>query len=168
MTRLLFPVLAALALAACAPQGPAPRAPADLAPAPPGAPPGTCWGKEVAPAVIETVTEQIEIAPPSYGPDGRMTAPARYATETRQVIVNERQVLWIETPCPDVMTPEFISSVQRALAVRGEYRGPVTGTLDPATRDAIRRHQVPLGIDSDTLALSTARSLGLVAVPRPE
>jgi hypothetical protein len=167
MPRLLLPVLAALALAACAPQGPAPRAPADLAEAPPGAPPGSCWGKEVAPAVIETVTEQIEIAPPTYGAGGLIIAPARYTTETRQVIVTERQVRWIETPCAEVMTPRFVASVQRALAVRGDYRGPVTGTLDPRTRAAIRRHQAARGLDSDILALETARALGLVAVPRP-
>ncbi len=117
--------------------------------------------------MIETVTEQIEIAPPIYGAGGQIVAPARYTTETRQVIVSERQVRWIETPCAEVMTPRFIASVQRALAVRGKYRGPVTGTLDPRTRAAIRRHQAANGLDSDILALDTARELGLFAVPRP-
>ncbi|MAU51549.1 MAG: peptidoglycan-binding protein [Roseovarius sp.] len=167
MFRPVLTALAALLVAACQPPDPVSRAPADLAEVPPGAPPGTCWGREVRPAVIETVTEQVQVAPPVQGADGTIATPARYATETRQVIVSERQVRWIETPCPAVMTPEFIASVQRALAARGDYRGPVTGTLDPATRAAIRRHQAARALDSDILALETARALGLVAVPRP-
>lgn len=157
----------ALALAACQPLPPGPAAPADLAAAPPGAPPGSCWGKEVSPAVIETVTEQVEIAPPSLDATGQPIAPARYATETRQEIVAERAVRWIETPCPAIVTPAFIASLQRALAARGAYGGPITGVLDPRTRTAIRRHQAQRGLDSDILALETARTLGLVEVPRP-
>jgi hypothetical protein len=168
MSRRLMPAMALLLLTGCQPQAPVSRAPADLAEAPPGAPPGTCWGKTVVPAVIETVTEQVQIAPPRLDGMGGVIEPARYATETRQVIVSERQVQWIETPCPDAMTPEFIASVQRALAVRGEFGGAVTGRLDAPTRAAIRRHQAARGIDSDRLALSTARALGLVAVPRQD
>lgn len=156
----------ALFLAACQPMPPAARAPADLAEAPPGAPPGTCWGKQVSPAVIETVTEQIEIAPAIRDDAGRVIKPARYTTETRQAIISERGLRWIETPCRDRLTPELIASLQRALAVRGTYRGPVTGTLDPRTRAAIRRHQATRGLDSDILALDTLRDLGLAPVPR--
>lgn len=141
------------------------RAPVDLAETPPGAPPGTCWDKEVRPAVIETVTEQVEIAPARRDNAGRVIAPARYATETRQVIVSERELRWIETACRDVLTPDLVASLQRALAVRGAYRGPVTGALDPRTRAAIRRHQAARGLDSEILALDTLRDLGLVAVP---
>jgi len=156
----------ACSLAACQPMPPAGRAPADLAEAPPGALPGTCWARQVSPAVIETVTEQVEIAPARRDSAGRVIEPAHYSTETRQVIVSERALRWIETPCRDTLTPELIASLQRALAVRGTYRGPVTGTLDPRTRAAIRRHQAARGQDSDILALDTLRDLGLVPVPR--
>ncbi|MBE0452409.1 MAG: peptidoglycan-binding protein [Roseovarius sp.] len=165
-SRLIF-TFAVLTLAACQPQTFTATAPADLAETPPGAAPGTCWGKQVTPAVIETVTEQVEETPAVTDAAGHVLLPARYATETRQAIVSERRVTWIETPCPDIMTPTFIASVQRALAARGIYRGPVTGALDPRTRAAIRRHQAAHGLDSDILALETARALGLVAVPRP-
>jgi hypothetical protein len=165
------PCLAAalsLALAACQPLPHAAAPPPGLAEAPPGAPPGTCWGKQVSPAVVETVTEQVETAPAVTAPDGRVIAPARYATETRQVIVEERRVRWIETPCPQDLPPDFIASLQRALVARALHAGPVTGRMDARTRAAIRRYQAERGLDSDILSLGSARALGLVALPRAE
>lgn len=119
---------------------------------PPGATPGTCWGKMIYPAVIETVTEQTE------------SAPARYRTVSKQRIVEPRKEEWFETPCPDQFTSEFHASVQRALKVRGAYRGPLTGKFDTRTRAAIRNYQKARGLDSGILALKTARDLGLVAI----
>lgn len=167
MPRRPLPALGlALALAACQPLPGAFAPPAGLAEAPPGAPPGTCWGKQVSPAVIETVTEQVQTAPAVTAPDGRVLTPTRYATETRQVIVEDRRVRWIETPCPDVQTPDFIASLQRALNARALHTGPVTGRMDARTRKAVRRYQSERGLDSDILALDTAHGLGLVALPR--
>jgi hypothetical protein len=135
--------------------------------APPGAAPGTCWGKDVTPAVIETVTEQVLVQPAEVRDDGTVLDPAIYKTETRQAIVQERRVTWFETPCASVQTPDFVASVQRALKVRGLYRGPVTGTMDARTRAAVRAYQKPEGLDSGILSLAAARRLGLVAVERP-
>ncbi len=136
--------------------------------APPGAPPGTCWGRHVTPAVIETVTEQVLARPAELGPDGTVIRPASYRTETTQKIVRERKDSWFETPCPRMMTPQFIASVQRALAVRGLYHGPITAEMDARTRAAIRRYQKPRGLDSGILSLATARELGLAAVELPK
>jgi hypothetical protein len=155
-------------LAACQPLPGGPAPPPDLAAAPPGAPPGTCWGKQVSPAVVETVTEQVQTTPAVTAPDGRVLTPAGYATETRQAIVEERRVRWIETPCPETQPPDFIASLQRALWARGLHSGPVTGRMDAGTRKAVRRYQAARGLDSDILALDSARALGLVALPRPE
>jgi len=157
-----------LALAACQPVPGVSVPPPGLAEAPPGAPPGTCWGKQVSPAVIETVTEQVQTAPAVTAPDGRIVTPARYATETRQAIVEERRVRWIETPCPEDLPRDFIASLQRALMARGLHEGPVTGRMDRRTRAAIRAYQAGRGLDSDILSLESARALGLVALPRPE
>lgn len=134
--------------------------------APPGAPPGTCWGKVVTPAVIETVTEQVMVQPPDVLADGTVARPAVYRTETTQRIARERTDTWFETPCEVDMTPEFNASVQRALAARSLYHGPVTGKMDAATRAAVRRYQTPQGLDSGILSLAAARKLGLVAVKR--
>lgn len=135
--------------------------------APPGVAPGTCWGKTVTPAIIETVTNQVLVQPTQTLPDGTVTKPAVYNTETRQDIVRARQDVWFETPCEGLQTPEFIASIQRALKARGAYRGQITGTMDTRTRNAVRRFQKKNdGLDSGILSLQTARALGLVAVER--
>ena len=41
----------------------------------------------------------------------------------------------------------------------------VNGTLDAPTREAVRRYQEPLGLDSPELSLAAAQSLGIIAVP---
>lgn len=134
--------------------------------APPGAKPGTCWGKHTTPAVIETVTEQIMLQPAQVRSDGTVENPAIYKTETQQRIVVERRDTWFETPCPEQQTPEFVASVQRALAARGLYQGRITAEMDSPTRAAIRRYQKPQGLDSGILSTAAARKLGLVALER--
>lgn len=134
--------------------------------APPGAAPGKCWGKDVSPAVVETVTEQIMLQPAEILSDGSIAEPAIYKTETHQRIVKERQETWFETPCPADLTPEFNASLQRALKARGHYAGPAHGQLDARTRAAIRTYQKAQGLDSGILSVAAARQLGLIAVPR--
>ena len=130
---------------------------------PPGAREGSCWGRDRTPAVIETVTEQIVVAPGVTGPDGQVQQQPVYQTEASQRIVEERREIWFETPCVAALTPEFVSSLQRALSARRAYAGPINGVLDQPTRAAIRAYQRPLGLNSGVLALSTARELGLAA-----
>jgi len=168
-------LLAIMALAACdAPLpgiGPGSGEPGliqTLAEAPPGAAPGTCWGKVVTPAVIETVTEQVLVQPPELQPDGSIAAPGIYRTETRQQIETERQVTWFETPCPADLTPDFVASLQRALKARTLYRGGITGEMDARTHAAVRKYQHADGLNNSILSLAAARKLGLVAVERVE
>jgi hypothetical protein len=161
------PLLAILALIACdAPLNGTgePNLVQTLAEAPPGAAPGTCWGKLVTPAVIQTVTDQILVQQPTVLEDGTITAPGIYKTETRQDIVTERKVTWFETPCPADLTPDFVASLQRALTARALYRGSTTGEMDARTRAAVRKFQKQEGLNSGILSLAAARKLGLVAV----
>ncbi|WP_421701488.1 peptidoglycan-binding domain-containing protein [Aliiroseovarius sp.] len=171
LTSLVAPLAALLALTACVAPGlpTAPEGATLLAPGegPPDAVDGACYGKDVTPAVIETVTEQVLIQPPQIASDGAIIAPAVYKTDTRQRIVQDRQEFFFEVPCPDQMTPEFIASVQRALEVRGIYRGAITGEMDAKTRRAIRQFQLP-GFNSDILTMDSARRLGLVAYDLPD
>jgi len=136
-------------------------------PPPPGTDPSACYGKDVSPAVIETVTDQILLQPAEIDAEGRVLYPAVYKTETRQAIVKERREIWFETPCAEVLTPEFVASLQRALKVRGVYRGPVTGAMTGWTRRAVRAYQRDQGLDSAILSMAAARQLGLVAYARP-
>ncbi|MDG1738149.1 MAG: peptidoglycan-binding domain-containing protein [Paracoccaceae bacterium] len=124
---------------------------------PDGAEAGTCWAKQIKPAVIQTSTTQSVIS----GQDGETI----YQTETSQSIVEEHQEVWFQIPCQNVMTSEFIASVQRGLSARGYYAGPINGRLDTRTAKSIRLMQVPLGIDSQVLSILGARHLGLIIIP---
>ena len=149
--------------------GTAPPEPGVFAPTshgPEGAPPGTCWGKTVSPAVVERVSQRVEVTPAKVNPDGTIAELPVYETQDRQVIVTARKDNWFETPCPAMLTPEFVASLQRALTARGFFAGAITGVMDNPTRAAIQLFQKPEGPDSPVLALSTARALGLIAVPR--
>lgn len=137
-----------------------------LADPPEGADPNACYARDVTPAVIETVTEQVVLQPAQVSADGTVLYPAVYKTETRQRIVQDRREHWFETVCETQMTPEFIASLQRALAVRGYYRGPATGEINLRTRRAVRRYQAEQGLDSAVLSADAARRLGLISVPR--
>lgn len=172
MTHPLIPALAvALVLAACTDLSTTSRSnidPVSLATAPPGAAPGTCWDKTVTPAVVETESRKILLQPAQISSDGRVQAPPIYKTETQQVVVQPRRDTWFEVPCAAQMTPDFIASLQRALAARGYYSGQITGVLDAPTRVAVRRYQRDEGFDNPTLTVAAARKLGLVAVARNE
>lgn len=151
-------------LAACQSMETEPQDTRLFQPAPPGAAPGACWGKTETPAVVETVTEQVMVQPAEIRADGSIVSSPVYRTDTRQKIVRERRETWFETPCDEVLTPEFVTSLQRALAARGLYRGAETGQMDRTTRAAIRRYQASEGPDSGILSLAAARRLGLVAM----
>ena len=74
----------------------------------------------------------------------------------------------IKTPCPDQITPELVKSLQRALAARGIYDGPVTGVYGKQTAAAVETYQAARGLPSSVLSLASARELGLIAYPRPD
>lgn len=140
---------------------------AQIAP-PPGVSPDSCWVRDVAPAELETDTRQIEVAPARHAADGSLISNARFRTETAQVITREREKLIFETPCPDAVTPELISTLQRALEARGLYRGPINGVMDMPTKRALRRYQSARGLPSGLLSIQSARGLGLLATPRDQ
>lgn len=129
---------------------------------PPEAPPGTCWDKIVGPAVTETVTEQVLVKPAELTDSGQVENPAVYRNEERLSVVREGDKTWFETPCPNVIDKEFVASLQRALAARNLYSGPISGTLDNPTLGAIKSYQQAQGLSSEILSMASARSLGLV------
>ena len=158
-------------LAACQPMAITAPARGDLSGAalqsrkdgPPTRPEGACWASEVTPAVIETVTEQVMISPEQRDETGVLVRPATFRTEVLQRMVQDRETIWLQTPCPGDMGPDFIATVQRALKARGLYLLPLTGVMDAPTRAAIRRFQSLRGLDSETLTLAAAQELGIIA-----
>lgn len=148
--------LAGAVAAGCAAPGPeVTRAPTGPDPtlgyalAPPGADPSLCYGRDVTPARIETVTESVEVA------------PSVFETQTSRRVTRERGEISFETPCPPQLTEGFVGSLQRALKARGLYVGPITGRMDAGTRAAIRAYQAPRGLDSAMLSMRAAREMGL-------
>ena len=117
----------------------------------------------MTPAVIETVTEQVQVTPEVRDADGRVTTPAAFRTVTQQKMVQDREEIWFRAPCESDISVAFTATLQRALKARGLYRDAVTGTLTPATTGAIRRFQAERGLDSPHLSLAAARELGLIA-----
>ena len=175
MSHRISITLIALCLApACAPSGgaldvtepvfiPATQAPENLRTQ---ANPDACWFKTTQPAVIETITERLLVQPAHISSVGTITQPPIYRTRTRQRIVDDGN-RWFEIPCALHQDPTFIATLQRALAARAYYDGPITGTYDATTRAAVRAYQHPQGgPDSGVLSLDAARTLGLAVVPR--
>lgn len=128
---------------------------------------GSCWATETLPAIYEQVPGEVQVVQAEIAEDGTVLRPPVYRKTTVPRVVRPRSSLHFEAPCPPVLTPEFIASLQRALSARSYYTGPEDGAWDQLTRDAVRRYQNERGLNSDKLSLETARALGLIAVARP-
>ena len=132
-------------------------------PGPPEPVAGVCWASDVTPAVIETVTEQLQVSPEIRDEQGNITAAASFRSETRQQMLQDREQVWFKSPCAEALTEDFIATLQRALKARGFYLLPLTGAMDAATGEAIRRFQAERGLDSPVLSLAATRDLGITA-----
>jgi len=135
---------------------------------PPDAAPGACYSRDMTPAIIETITEQQVVQPPEIADDGTVLTPGAYRTVTEARIVQDRRDIWFETLCPADMTPQFIASLQRALAARGLYEDAITAEMNIETQLAIRRFQRPEGLHSAVLSVAAAKRLGLAVYDRAE
>ncbi len=134
---------------------------------PPDAKPGACYIRYTAPALIETVTEQILVQPEKRAlntetGETTVVSPAVYKTVTLQKIIRDRKEDWAEVICEKDQTPIFIETLQRALYARGHYRSPITGVKDDRTDRAIRKVQKRQGINSTEVTWDLAESYGLV------
>ena len=119
------------------------------------APPASAQGVEVGRAAGQAALLGLPGAEPR-------ACWARYSTSgatPRDGVIEERA---FRVPCPELMTHDFIATLQRALAARGVYSGPITGHADAATRAAVQAFQKANGFNSPILTLETAQRLGLV------
>lgn len=172
----ILSIVLGLGLLGCGPQGTKPPERADLSReaiewVPGSEPPakaGECWASDISPAVIETVTEQEIVTPEVLDETGAVIQPATYRTTIRQKMVQERVEIWFRTPCPELETTEFITTLQRALKARGYFLMPLTGVQDAATAEAVRRFQAERGLDSPVLSLAAAQELGLISTARED
>ena len=127
---------------------------------------GRCWASDTSPAVIETITEQVQVRPERRDGAGNITQAAQFQTRTAQRMVSDRAVVWFASPCPAEITVGFVASLQRALKARGRFFAPVTGAWDAATLAALQKFQRERGLDSPVISLAAAQELGLIAADR--
>ncbi|MCJ8138886.1 peptidoglycan-binding domain-containing protein [Falsirhodobacter halotolerans] len=68
----------------------------------------------------------------------------------------------LQTLCGGDLTPDRVATLQRALAARQMYDGPVDGGMGAATRAAIARYQAVFGRDTGDLTIPAAKALGVI------
>ncbi|SLN30228.1 Putative peptidoglycan binding domain protein [Roseovarius litorisediminis] len=162
--------LTALVLAACQSALPRPFKPevVQLLDQEPQYPrPGTCWEKSSIPDAGAPLTGRMWEIPSSSGTNGSDVKPAADDAELQESDFEARKDIWFETPCREVLTPEFIASLQRALKARNLYAGPVTGEYGTQTSAAVYSYQAPQGLQTGVLSIAAARQMGLVAILAP-
>lgn len=124
-----------------------------------------CEGRHITtPAIVETVTTQTEVSPATFDENGRVVTEAVYETATQQRITEERTEIRFEAVCPSLMTPEFLSTLQRALAARNHYTADINGRYTQTTKAAIKSYQSENGLQSNILSVNAARRLGLITI----
>lgn len=126
---------------------------------------GRCFARTRGATRTEVISDLIEVEPEIKDRNGVIQRPAVFRTVTRPRTVAVGDGTPFQIVCPQILTPDFVSTLQRALIVRRAYAGPVNGRYDAATSAAVAAFQQARGIDSPLLAIAVARDLGIVAVP---
>lgn len=128
---------------------------------------GACFVPYTAPAVIETVTEQVLVQEEKRKIDPEtgqsvIVSPAIYSTKTIQKIISDRREAKIDIVCPRDQNIDFIHTLQRALAARGFYHSAINGQMDERTKRAVRKVQKSYGVNISDVTIELAESYGLI------
>jgi hypothetical protein len=70
-------------------------------------------------------------------------------------------MVWRQVLCEDKMTDSKMVTVQKSLAQAGFYQGPIDGTLNAQTNQAIREYQKSKGLPQGAVTIETLESLGI-------
>ncbi len=113
------------------------------------------------PAEYKTVKVRKMVTPPE---EKRVTIPAEYQTVTRKEKIADGHMEWKPVLCQVNMTKSKIREIQKALADKGYYDGPIDGVVGPATVAAMQKferdHDLTVSIYLTTEALN---ALGIKA-----
>ena len=120
--------------------------------------------RKITPAEISTLLETRLFQPKKRNTSGQLVSPAQYETTRTQTITKPRSVTKIDAVCPEDMTPEFITSLQRAFQACELFLSTITGSMDMSTRRAILNFQTVRGVSSATVTKAAAQELGLVVI----
>ncbi len=111
------------------------------------------------PAQYKTVKTTKMIEPPQ---ERRIKIPAEFGTVTRQEKVSEGRMEWREILCETNMTRDKIAQIQRALAAKGLYKGPIDGAIGSETVQAVMAFQKQAGLEvTRNLTVATVEALGV-------
>ena len=111
------------------------------------------------PAEYETISVRKLVEPAQ---ERRIEVPAQYETVLKREKVTEGHMEWRSILCETNTTPNVISSVQRALKMRGFDPGRIDGVIGTQTIDAIDRYQRSKGMPSGQLTMETLKSLNVL------
>ncbi len=113
---------------------------------------------------VQASRAKVELASVNLPENAPRRCWARYSLSNGQNRNGSIEEVAFRVPCPEVMTSRFIETLQRALAARDHYDGPITGRADSTTRAAVQSYQRANGFNSPILTLETAQRLGLVPI----
>ncbi|MBX2821567.1 MAG: peptidoglycan-binding protein [Rhodothermaceae bacterium] len=88
--------------------------------------------------------------------------PAEYDTVVKREKISDSRMEWQSILCQTNADREVISSLQRALKMRGYDPGRVDGVLGRETMDAVATYQRNKGIASGQLTMETLKSLNVL------
>lgn len=123
-----------------------------------------CYFEKITPAEISTQVEPRLVQSEKRNTTGHLVSPAQYEITRTQTIIKPRSVTKIDAVCLEDMTPEFITSLQRAFQARELFSSTLTASMDMSTRRAILNFQTVRGVSSETVTKATAQALGLVVI----
>jgi peptidoglycan hydrolase-like protein with peptidoglycan-binding domain len=74
-------------------------------------------------------------------------------------MVRSAQLEWAPILCETNVTADVVMRVQTALERAGYYKGPIDGTLGPATMSAVDAYQRAEGLATGGLTIETVKKL---------
>ena len=108
------------------------------------------------PARYRSIEVQRLVSPAT---ERRIEIPARTKTVTSQVQVAPSRLEWRKVLCEANMTPDIITSLQRALKREGFDPGPIDGLVGRTTMQAIERYQTEQDLDRGGITYETLQKL---------
>jgi hypothetical protein len=114
--------------------------------------------KVTVPAEYKTVKVQKLVTPAEQK---RIPIPEAYDTVTKTIKVTEGRMEWRPILCETNLTPDVVTSIQRALLKRGHNPGHIDGKIGARTKAAVESFQKEKGLPQAGLTIDTIRQLGV-------
>lgn len=111
------------------------------------------------PAEYQTVSVRKLVEPAK---ERRVNIPEEYETVVKREKVSDSRLEWQSILCETNTNPNIISSMQRALKMRGFDPGRIDGVMGSETMDAVQAYQRSKGMPMGQLTIDTLKSLNVM------